>query len=297
MSRFLPEKNGIPPKLEAAYDFCLAMARGHYENFPVVSLFLPQDLRPHVAALYAFARTADDYADEIPLKPVRIRKLARFRRDLRKALAKPLGRKPRLGTPAILAAVAATRDMCRLPSSELYRLLDAFEHDARERGYADISELNRYCRNSACSVGRLLLALFGVDDPKAIKASDALCTALQYTNFWQDLSRDIPRGRITLPRREAKKAGISLVPGHIMANAGLSKLLEALTTATERLYERAAPLPRLVPKPLARQVRLTLAGGQMILGKSKSKGNLLLFERPRISWTDIPVLLWSALTA
>lgn len=284
----------IPQHLIPAYSLCSDMARGHYENFPVASLFLPHNIRPHVAAIYAFARTADDYADEIPNKSLRIRKLGKYRKDLHKTFAQPIGKKPRPGIPSILAAVACTKNMFGLPDSELFRLLDAFGHDAREKGYKDMNDLNNYCRNSACSIGRLLLALFGVTSRRAASASDALCTALQYTNFWQDLSRDIPRGRITLPVKEAKKAGVIPVPGKIRADENLNLLLKMLITATEKLYSRAAPLPGLVPKTLARQVRLTLAGGRIILSKAKTKGSLLLHERPRLAWTDAPAILWSA---
>lgn len=284
----------IPHHLIPAYKYCADMARAHYENFPVVSVFLPQNIRPHVAAIYAFARTADDYADEIPEKALRLRKLGKYRKDLHKALANPVATKPRAGTPSILAAVACTQELFKLPDSELYRLLDAFGHDAREKGYKDLEDLNNYCRNSACSIGRLLLALFGVTHRRAAIASDALCTALQYTNFWQDLSRDVSRGRVTLPVSEAKRSGVNPVPGKIKADENLSLLMNKLISVTEKLYFRAAPLPGLVPKSLARQIRFTLAGGRLILGKAKTKGSLLLHERPRLAWTDAPALVWSA---
>ena len=284
----------IPHHLVPAYKYCADMARAHYENFPVASVFLPRNIRPHVAAIYAFARTADDYADEIPEKSRRLRELGKYRKDLQKALANPASKKPRAGVPCILAAVACTQAMFELPDSELYRLLDAFGHDAREKGYRNLDDLNNYCRNSACSVGRLLLALFSVKNRRAAIASDALCTALQYTNFWQDLSRDVSRGRVTLPVSEAKRYGVNPVPGKIKADENLSLLLKMLITTTEKLYSRAAPLPGLVPKTLARQIRFTLAGGSLILGKAKTKGSLLLHERPRLAWMDAPALLWSA---
>ena len=122
-----------------------------------------------------------------------------------------------------------------VPAPELFRLLDAFEHDAGEKGYKDIKALYSYCRNSACSIGRILLHLFQVRDPKALKASDSLCTALQLTNFWQDFSRDLPRGRLTLPRKEAKRFGVPIRPSLIAPDGAFENLLKQLGKETRKL--------------------------------------------------------------
>ena len=194
----------------------------------------------------------------------------------------------------ILRAVSASVNGGFVPKNELFRLLDAFEHDAQEKGFADMKGLLAYCRNSACSIGRILLGMFRVRDKSARACSDALCTALQLTNFWQDFSRDIPRGRLCLPLREARGFGVPVQPGKVRADQGFERLLSFLVGQTRALYEKADSFPALVPASLARQVRLTQAGGQLILSRVEKLGRQVLETRPRLSWTDGPGLLLRA---
>ena len=190
----------VSPELAGAYAYCERLARPHYENFPVASHLLPARMRPHVAAIYAFARIADDFADEGDRPAARSARAISTR-----------------GTPACnaaaLGAVAARRDArakcssrsrhtideCRLPVALLHDLLSAFRQDVTVTRYETWDDLMDYCRRSANPVGRLVLRIAGYDRPELDAASDAVCTALQLTNFWQDLEVDWAKGRLYVP--------------------------------------------------------------------------------------------------
>ena len=170
----------------------------HYENFPVASLLCPPGLRQPVAAIYAFARTADDIADEGEATAgERLSDLAAYRAELRAAAA---GQAPGARWAGVFGPLQVALQSHRLPTALLKDLLDAFAQDVAmtEAGacYPDREELLDYCRRSANPVGRLLLHLYGVQDDAALRESDAICSALQLINFWQDLSVDLPRARL-----------------------------------------------------------------------------------------------------
>ena len=176
------------------------MAVQHYENFPVASLLCPAPLRPAVVAIYHFARTADDLADEGDApQEQRLAQLARYRADLEAALAGSGGRGGSGAWAGVFERLAAAAREQSLPPRWLHALLDAFEQDVRNPPYADREALLDYCARSANPVGRLLLHLYGVGDTLSLRQSDAICSALQLINFWQDLSVDLPRGRVYLP--------------------------------------------------------------------------------------------------
>ncbi|MCZ8254935.1 MAG: squalene synthase HpnC, partial [Polaromonas sp.] len=178
----------------------------HYENFPVASLLCPPRLRPPIAAIYWFARTADDIADEgdAPAQ-TRLDDLAAYRADLM-ATAAGLPASPRWA--AVFDKLRPQMAQFRLPVHLLADLLSAFEQDTVKQRYADDAELNDYCRRSANPVGRLLLHLYAIHDAASLQMSDDICTALQLINFWQDLSVDIPRGRIYLPADAWARHGV-----------------------------------------------------------------------------------------
>ena len=179
----------------------------HYENFPVASLLCPPALRPAVTALYHFARTADDLADEGSASPEhRLADLAEYRRDL---LATARSTPPSLRWQAQFAALGAQLERHALPLPLLHALLDAFEQDVRNPDYADRAALLDYCSHSANPVGRLLLHLYGIDDRLSLQQSDAICSALQLINFWQDLSVDGPRGRHYVPLADLQAHAVS----------------------------------------------------------------------------------------
>ena len=201
--------------LQAAYDACARDCRAHYENFPVASMLLPRRMRPHVAALYAFARAADDFADEGDRSAdERHRLLDGWHARLLEAVAgatSTIQRAPESGEPdhtrEIFLALGATIRRLQLPPALLEDLLSAFRQDVTVTRYATWPALFDYCRRSANPVGRLVLRIAGYDDSELDEWSDAICTALQLTNFWQDLKSDCDRGRIYLPREEMQAHG------------------------------------------------------------------------------------------
>lgn len=268
----------------AAYAFCEKLAREHYENFPVASLLLPRRMRPHIAAIYAFARTADDFADEPGRPPSeRLRLLARFRERLHGAAFAA-------GTEAddhIFLALHDTIGRCRLPVQLLDDLLSAFEQDVQVSRYATWSEVFDYCRRSANPVGRLVLRVAGIHDQAADDASDAVCTALQLTNFWQDFGRDWRNGRLYVPaeewrRHDAREADLdqlALSPQWIAA-------MRACVERTRGLFERGRPVAEFVGGRLRLELRATWLGGMRILDKIERMGYDTLRARPALGAPD-----------
>jgi phytoene synthase len=264
----------------AAYRACEAIARAHEENFPVASWLLPREARRHLAAFYAFARRADDWADEPGRGDAATRRaaLARLRASLEAnpaagvdagsdGPAGPAGR-----DPVFVALAASRRDLALGP--ELFaRLLDAFERDLDQPGYDTWDDLLSYCRDSAEPVGRLVLAAVGDRDEDHGAMSDAICTALQLTNFWQDLSRDEPRGRSYLPRAER-------------ARFGDAKALAYAVARTGRLFDDGAPLARLAPAAARPYLRAVLAGGRSVLARVSALGPRAFRERPFLGALD-----------
>ena len=272
---------------------------GHYENFPVASWLCPPRLRPPVAAIYHFARTADDLADEGDAAPARrLADLADYRRDL---LAVARGDAPSPRWPRIFGPLAAQMRAFALPAGPLQDLLSAFAQDvAKTRdgaAYADWPELLDYCRRSANPVGRLLLHLYGLGDEAALRQSDAICTALQLINFWQDLSRDIPRGRYYLPLAECAAHGISIhCPAQDFAalrpDARAARLMAALVSHARRLMLDGAPLARRVPGRAGWELRAVVQGGLRALDKVAALGPAALLRRPALGKADAPRVLW-----
>lgn len=247
----------------------------HYENFPVASWLCPPALRAPILALYGFARTADDLADEGEASAVqRLQALEQYREDLRRVWQNPQTRSDRW--PEVFAALAREHLTWSFPLTWLEDLLDAFEQDVvytrDQRTYRDRAELLDYCRRSANPVGRLLLHLVQVKDAESLAMSDAICTSLQLINFWQDLSVDLPRGRHYLPD------GASLT--------------EELSFA-RRLMEQGAPLVRRLPGRFGWELRMVVQGGLRILDKSQRVDTR--WVRPVVSAWDAPLLLWRAL--
>ena len=202
---------------EEAYGICGRIARQHYENFPVASLLLPAAMRPHVAAIYAFARAADDFADEGDRAPAE--RLALLD-DWGSRLAASVPHGPGIPTSAqrlapspyadaVFLALGHTIRSCSLPVPLFEDLLSAFRQDVVRKRYGTWADVMDYCRRSANPVGRLVLRVAGHADPHLDRASDAVCTALQLANFWQDLDRDWRIGRLYVPRDEIERFGAS----------------------------------------------------------------------------------------
>ena len=275
--------------LEAAYDHCLRLARGHYENFPVASLAVPSRLRPHVAAVYAFARGADDFADEPEHEGRRLERLDAWEAELDRAIA---------GTTShpVFLALGATLRRFELPDRLLRDLLDAFRQDCRVRRHATFEDLLDYSRRSANPVGRLVLLLFGERDEAKALRSDAICTALQLTNFWQDVAVDLAKDRIYLPEEARLRHGVTeqgLREGRV--DPPFRALMEEMTARTRARYAEGAPLLDAVGGRLRLELRLVVAGGTRILDRLERGGFDVFRRRPKLGAADWAAIALSTL--
>jgi squalene synthase HpnC len=283
---------------DSAYRVCLRLAREHYENFPVASRLLPRAMRPHVAAVYAFARLADDFADEgTAPDEQRLERLADWERRLRAAAAgRPMDAADET-TRAIFTALGETIGRCELDVRLLEDLLSAFRQDVLVKRYEDWDDLLDYCRRSANPVGRLVLALAGHHDPQTSEASDALCTALQLTNFWQDLERDWHKGRMYVPQAVLRAAGAETRDLDRREITGPWRA--ALSTAAARtraLFDRGRPVADAVDGRLRWELRATWLGARRVLDRLERAGFDVFAGRPTLGWGDAAPIAWKALT-
>lgn len=279
--------NALP--VADAYHHCLRIARGHYENFPVASLLLPRRIREPVASIYAFARAADDFADEgeLPAEE-RLRRLDDWAEKLEGAAA---------GTPPndpIFVALADAIPRFGLPPALFHALLDAFRQDVTTKRYATFEEVTAYCRNSADPVGRLLLHLNGEASETNLTRSDAVCSALQLINFYQDIQQDYhEQNRIYLPLEEMERFGVSETD---IAEARVSPAVEELVRFQNRrareLMLRGAPLGGDLKGRFGVEIRLIVEGGLKV---SERLDETPPFTRPRLSKSDYLGMLWRAL--
>ncbi|TFZ00425.1 squalene synthase HpnC [Ramlibacter henchirensis] len=264
----------------------------HYENFPVASWLCPPRLRPAVAAIYWFARTADDLADEGDASPQnRLDELAAYRADLHAIAA---GRPPSDRWPAVFGPLARALAEWQLPVSALLDLLSAFEQDVVKTrdgaGYADRAELLDYCRRSANPVGRLMLHLYGVSDATSLARSDAVCTALQLINFWQDVGQDLARGRRYLPDADCLEHGVDPIAPAASPAAQRAALLEAECAWARGLMLEGAPLVHRVPGRAGWELRAVVQGGLRILDRIEALGFDTFRHRPRLGPLDVLVI-------
>ncbi len=272
------------------------LARSHYENFPVASWLLPRAMRPHIAAVYAFARAADDIADE-GAAPAAERQ-ARLRDWLdRLHRAAVDTRPPGADAPTdalIFAALGRSIRTCDLPVSLFEDLLSAFGQDTMRVRYASWSDVLDYCRRSANPVGRLVLRIAGYRSAPLDDSSDALCTALQLTNFWQDFGRDWRAGRLYLPRDVSAACGAAestLEEGRI--DAAWSAALEGAVAVTRERFAAGRAVCDGVRGRLRAELRLTWLGGSRILDRVDRRRADLLTWRPVLGAADAPALLWA----
>jgi squalene synthase HpnC len=264
----------------------------HYENFPVASVLCPPALRPAMVAIYSFARTADDIADEGDATAAqRLAELDAYRTELDAALA---GHAPAARWRAVFGPLQAAAARHALPPACLHALLDAFEQDVANPAYADRAALLAYCRRSADPVGRLLLHLYGVHDAVAQRESDAVCSALQLINFWQDLSVDLPRGRCYLPQDALRAHGFAAPPGAGHDTPASRALVRELVDWARVLMLEGAPLVHRLPGRGGWELRLVVQGGLRILEKIDRMEHAALTQRPTLSALDAPRLLWRA---
>lgn len=279
-----------PADSVAAYKFCQDLVDSHYENFPVASMLLPRRLRKHVAALYAFARIADDFADEAEYEGVRQDRLLDWRRQLN-----AVGREP--ATHPVFVALGATFRELELPAQPFDDLLSAFLQDVDKKRYATFDEVLDYCRRSANPVGRVVLMIHGYRSEELFRYSDAICTALQLANFWQDISVDLKKDRIYIPDEDFKQYSYSEADLRMgVVNERFIDLMKFQVNRTRALFEQGRPLPGKLAWPLSLEIRLTWRGGREVLRKIRKMGFDTLSARPALSkWDWIPLLARSLL--
>jgi len=263
----------------------------HYENFPVASLIVPSALRPAVAAIYRFARNADDFADEGTHSPeARLAALDHYERALDAIEAGAPPSEPPF--PELAEAIGRHR----LPLTLFRDLLSAFRQDVGTKRYPTFDLVLDYCRRSANPIGRLMLRLYDADSPENVRASDAICTALQLINFWQDVAVDWRMGRVYLPADDLARFGVT--EGQI-AEARCDDAWRALmafqTSRTRAMLESGRPLTRALPWRFGLELSGVLAGGHRILDGIEAVSGDVFRRRPRLSRTDWALVACDAL--
>jgi squalene synthase HpnC len=273
-----------------AFAVCEAIAREHYENFPVASLLIPSSSRRFIAAVYAFARTADDFADEaVRLPEERLRLLEEWGEKLRACYRGDADH-------PVFVALRATVRATALPEDLLHRLLRAFRRDVLGGRFETFEELLGYCGDSADPVGRIVLHLFGAATGETEGLSDSICTALQLANFWQDVAVDFARGRVYVPLEDFRRFGYTedgLAQG--VADDRFRALLRFEVERTKGLFRAGAPLLERTGGRLRMELAATLRGGRAILEAIERRGYDTLRGRPLLRRGDKFMMVWEAL--
>jgi hydroxysqualene synthase len=283
--------------IEAAYAACRRLARHHYENFPVASLLVPRDKRNALAAIYAFARSADDFADEPGIEG-RLAALADWRNKLRQCVAGEIDH------PIFLALSDAIQKH-DLNIVDLDDLLRAFEMDVTVNRHQNFESLLGYSALSANPVGRSMLQLFDHRDPELFALSDHICTALQLTNFWQDVRIDLERDRVYLPLDDLARFNLSVddlkrwgLENRAQADSRMEDrwrgLLALEVERTWKLFMNGKPLPERVVPELRRQLRLTWLTGTTVLSRIEAVQYDVFHRRPNLKWFDFVRLYFKA---
>ena len=271
--------------LTQAYEFCARVARSHYENFTVASWLMPRAMRKHMHAIYAYARMADDFADE-DRDPA---KLDEWERELDLAYA---------GVPRhpVFVALADTARRFDIPREPFADLLRAFRSDLDFRGFETLDDLLGYSRYSANPVGRLVLYLFGYRDAERQRLSDQVCSGLQLANFWQDVAVDLEKGRVYLPRQDMERFGVSLEDLRVHnANSNFVELMRHEVASARELLMAGAALAATVDKRLSRDIMMFAGGGLAILRAIEQADCDVFRRRPSLGKLDYLRLGWRAL--
>ncbi len=278
--------------IERAYAECRALTRRHYENFPIASVLLPRHVRRHMYALYGFARGVDDIGDEFDGdRPAR---LDWWEAHLKAAF--DLGEAPPGDVPVAFLAIGRSRRELDLPPEPFLKLIDANRRDQRVQRYDTWEELIDYCTCSADPVGRLVLAVFGYRDESLHPFSDAICTALQLTNFWQDVSRDLAMGRIYLPGEDMRNYRVT--EEDLRSHSATGEFRDLLRFEVERtrdLFHRGRPLIGLVPGRFRVDLTLFSRGGESVLDAIHTAGYDVLGKRPVLTSRKKGALILSTL--
>lgn len=279
-----------PLELDGCYRYCEALARARHHNFPVASMFVPRMLRRHIWALYAFARTADDFADEPSFEGRRASELDRWEERLERCY---FGEPP---DHPVFVALADTIQRFELPITELSALLSGFRTDLEGPHYTTFNELRSYTALAAEPVGHLFLYLGGYRDPVLHRYADDLCTGLALAKILQDIPADMDRGRIYLPAEDLRHFGVSEDElARRRPTRAVNALLRFEVARTRSLFERARPLVDMIGANLAIELALIWHGGMRILDKIARAGGRLLAQRPALDSIDKALVVSRAL--
>lgn len=277
----------LPTSLEhgACYRYCEALVRARHHNYPIGSMFMRSELRKHIFALFAFARVADDFADEKAYEGRRARELDRWEEQLHDAYH---GK----AEHPVFVALADTVDKFALPITEFTELLSGFRTDLERRRYATFDELRSYTRQATEPIGRLLLYIAGYRAPELHAYADDLSTAVAIARLVQDVPADWQRGRVYLPAEDLRHFGVTEAD---IASRRVTQAVGALVryevARTRAIFERARPLVELAGPDLAVELALTWHGGMRILDKIEASGPRLFAERPRLNRFDKALVL------
>ncbi|MCX7192266.1 MAG: squalene synthase HpnC [Proteobacteria bacterium] len=263
------------------------MGVDHYENFPVASILMPKRLRRPVAAIYHFARAADDIADEGDLPDEeRLQQLDTFRAELDRIRDNEAPLTP------LFQNLEATIRQYALPLTPHYDLLNAFSQDVIKKRYDNYADLLDYCRRSANPVGILMLHLYGEATPVNLAYSDAICTSLQLINFWQDVAKDIAIGRIYLPLDDMARFGVtSSQIEQQLCDDNWRSLMQFQVNRTRNLMLQGAPLGSILTGRIGLEMRMIIAGGLRILDKLEAADYDMFRHRPVLRPLDWVIML------
>ena len=274
-----------PWTVERAYAFCEEFARAHTESFPVASRLVPAEIRPHLVALYAFARSADDFADEPQYEGRRIEALDRWEEALARCCHGEADH-------PVFVALADTMERRELPIPPLEDMLTAFRMDMDVRRYATFQALRGYTARSADPVGRLLLALFGYREPELVRYADEMSTALQLTNFWQDVAADAARDHIYLPAEDMHFFGVTEADVKALKpTPALRDLMRFEVARTRALYDKGRPLLDKLGNDLRMELTLIWLVGTTILDKIEAAHYDVFAQRPAIRRRDQAIIM------
>ncbi len=276
--------------IQLVYKSALDFTKAHYENFPVVSFFLPKKLRHHVAVVYQFARQADDIADEgTDSEEIKLERLRQYKIDLSSCLNGKFQND-------FWRALKNTIDQFELEPINFYNLITAFRMDCSFKGFQSFDDVLKYCSYSANPVGRIMLELHGLRNEKIFPFSDSICTALQLTNFLQDTSRDYENGRIYLPNDDLEKFH---VPEKVFElkriNINFKSLMLFEVNRVAKIFDHGKNLLKYLPGSLKRQIKWTILGGEKILEKIRDVDYDVLITRPVLTKNDYFFLMIKAL--
>jgi len=275
-------------RIEKAYRHCEQRVRSHYENFPVASWFLPRKIRRPIAVIYAFARTADDLADEGDMPPEqRLQALDKYEKHLDQ---------PAQSDDPVFIALADVMQQHALPVQLFHDLIHAFKIDVTQKRYERFDDLLFYCRHSANPIGRLLVHLNQRASEQSLQYSDNICTALQLINFYQDLEQDYyENNRIYIPGDELESFGVTENNfKQLGSSQAMQELMQFQVKRARNMLLSGRQLGTMLPGRMGFELRMVIAGGRIICDKLLHTKNV--FARPRLTKTDWLKMLWLAFT-